>query len=89
MALERGVLRCAVTGCCDPGDLNADFRHIDEYPHSERGVDDIDEVRQRVLGAGGRILMEKFTISKVGHLIAFEDPGGNAVRAMQYDVADE
>jgi uncharacterized protein len=53
------------------------------------GVDDIDEVRQRVLGAGGRILMEKFTISKVGHLIAFEDPGGNAVLAMQYDVAAE
>ncbi len=53
------------------------------------GVDNVDEVRERILAAGGRILMEKFTISKVGHLIAFEDPGGNAVLAMQYDVTAE
>jgi predicted enzyme related to lactoylglutathione lyase len=48
-------------------------------------VDDVDATRQRVLDAGGRILMEKFTITNVGHLIAFEDPGGNPVLAMQYD----
>ena len=29
--------------------------------------------------------MERFTISKVGHLIAFADPSGNPVLAMQYD----
>lgn len=53
------------------------------------GVADVDETRRHVLAAGGRILMEKFTISNVGHLIAFEDPGGNAVLAMQYDDAAE
>jgi uncharacterized protein len=50
-------------------------------------VDDADEVRRRVVAAGGRILMEKFTITNMGHLIAFEDPGGNPVLAMQYDTA--
>ncbi len=49
------------------------------------GVDDVEAVRERVLAAGGRILMEKFTISKVGTLIAFEDPGGNPALAMEYD----
>ncbi len=49
------------------------------------GVDDVQAVRERVLAAGGRILMEKFTISKVGTLIAFEDPGGNPALAMEYD----
>ena len=49
------------------------------------GVDDVDVIRERVVAAGGKILMEKFTISKVGHLIAFEDPGGNPALAMQYD----
>lgn len=49
------------------------------------GVDDVDETRRHVVAAGGRMLMERFTISDVGHLIAFEDPGGNPVLAMQYD----
>lgn len=53
------------------------------------GVDDVEEARERVLAAGGRILMEKFTISKVGHLIAFEDPGGNPALAMEYDSSAE
>ena len=53
------------------------------------GVDDIDDTRARVLAAGGRILMEKFTISSVGHLIAFQDPGGNPALAMEYDTAAE
>ncbi len=53
------------------------------------GVDDVGEVRARVLAAGGKILMEQFTISKVGHLIAFEDPGGNPVLAMEYDSSAE
>lgn len=48
-------------------------------------VDDVDRIRQLVIDAGGQILMERFTISKVGHLIAFEDPGGNPLLAMQYD----
>ena len=49
------------------------------------GVDDVEDVRSRVVDAGGTILMERFTISGVGHLIAFQDPGGNPVLAMQYD----
>lgn len=48
-------------------------------------VDDVDATREAVIAAGGRIAMERFTISGVGHLIAFEDPSGNAVLAMQYD----
>jgi predicted enzyme related to lactoylglutathione lyase len=49
------------------------------------GVDDVEDIRRRVVDAGGRVLMEKFTITDVGHLIAFEDPGGNPVLAMEYD----
>jgi len=49
------------------------------------GVDDVAAVRERILAAGGTILMETFSIAKVGHLLAFEDPGGNPVLAMQYD----
>ncbi|NNE96525.1 MAG: VOC family protein [Acidimicrobiales bacterium] len=53
------------------------------------GVDDVAAVRERILAAGGRILMEKSTIPNVGHLIAFEDPGGNPALAMQYDPSAE
>lgn len=49
------------------------------------GVEDVDAVHERILAAGGRILMERFTITGVGHLIAFEDPGGNPVLAMEYN----
>ena len=49
------------------------------------GVDDVDDVRSRVIDAGGTILMERSTVPSVGHLIAFQDPGGNPVLAMQYD----
>lgn len=48
-------------------------------------VDDVDATRESVVAAGGRILMERSTIPNVGHLIAFEDPGGNPILAMQYD----
>ena len=53
------------------------------------GVENVDLIRERVLAAGGKILMEKFTISNVGHLMAFEDPGGNPALAMQYDASAE
>lgn len=53
------------------------------------GVDDVEATRRSVIDAGGRILMERFTITHVGHLIAFEDPGGNPVLAMEYDDAAE
>lgn len=48
-------------------------------------VDDVAAISERVLAAGGTILMETTTIPNVGHLLAFEDPGGNPVLAMQYD----
>ena len=49
------------------------------------GVDDVEDVRRRVVDAGGEILMERSTIPGVGHLLAFQDPGGHPVLAMQYD----
>jgi len=52
------------------------------------GVDDVDETSAQVQAAGGRILMEKSTIPGVGHLLAFEDPGGNPVLVMQYERSD-
>lgn len=48
-------------------------------------VDDVDATAAAVLRAGGTLLMERFTIAGVGHLIFFADPAGNAVGAMQYD----
>lgn len=51
-------------------------------------VDDVDVIGARVIEAGGRILMERFTIPGVGHMIGFEDPGGHPVLAMQYERSD-
>lgn len=51
------------------------------------GVESLELVREQVLAAGGRILMERSTISGVGHLLAFEDTGGNPALAMQYDAS--
>jgi uncharacterized protein len=48
-------------------------------------VDDVDATARAVREAGGRILMDRFTISGVGHLIFFADPSGNPIGAMQYD----
>ena len=47
-------------------------------------VEDLPATRDRVVSAGGRILMERSTIAGVGHLLAFEDPSGNIILAMQY-----
>jgi predicted enzyme related to lactoylglutathione lyase len=52
-------------------------------------VDDVDDTLRRVVEAGGRTVMERFTIAGVGHLVAFEDPSGNAVLAMEYDHSAE
>ena len=51
------------------------------------GIDDVDVTRERIVAAGGKILMDKSTIPNVGHLIAFQDPGGNPALAMQYDAS--
>lgn len=48
-------------------------------------VDDVEATAAAVVRAGGTVLMERFTIVGVGHLIFFADPAGNAVGAMQYD----
>jgi uncharacterized protein len=48
-------------------------------------VDDVDATAAAVRKAGGTILMERFTIAGVGHLIFFKDPAGNPIGAMQYD----
>ena len=45
------------------------------------GVENVELVRERILAAGAESLW-KDSQSKVGHLIAFEDPGGNPALAM-------
>ncbi|MFT4296771.1 MAG: VOC family protein [Micropruina sp.] len=52
-------------------------------------VEDVEATARAVVAAGGRILMDRFTISGVGHLIFFEDPAGNAIGAMQSDADAE
>ena len=52
-------------------------------------VDDVDATAERVVAGGGRIIMEKTTITGVGDLIWIEDPAGNIVGAMRYDTAAE
>lgn len=52
-------------------------------------VDDVDAVVETVRGAGGTVLMERTTITGVGHLVAFADPSGNVVLAIDYDDAAE
>lgn len=49
------------------------------------GVPDVDKVAAVVRAAGGRIVMEKTTITGVCDLIFFEDPEGNVAGAAQYD----
>lgn len=58
-------------------------------PECTFSVEDVDATAQAVVAAGGRILLDRFTISGVGHLIFFRDPAGNAIGAMQYDSAAE
>lgn len=81
------------TGTAPMGAIQERRQLLDDEPtrgfECTFGVDDVDLVQERILAAGGKILMEKATIPKVGHLIAFEDPGGNPAMAMQYDHAAE
>ena len=48
-------------------------------------VEDVDATAEKIIAAGGTVLMEKTTIPGVGHLLAFVDPGGNPVLVMEYD----
>jgi predicted enzyme related to lactoylglutathione lyase len=52
-------------------------------------VPDVDTVARLVAAGGGRVLMEKTTITGVGDLIFFADPGGNPVGAIRYDASAE
>jgi predicted enzyme related to lactoylglutathione lyase len=52
-------------------------------------VEDVETTAAAVRAAGGQILLDRFTISGVGHLIFFADPAGNPIGAMQYDPAAE
>jgi len=48
-------------------------------------VKSVDATAELVEKNGGRIVMQRATISHVGHLIFFQDPGGNIAGAMEYD----
>jgi uncharacterized protein len=49
-------------------------------------VDDVDAIAALVVEHGGRVTMEKSVIPTVGTLIYLEDPEGNRVGAMKYEV---
>lgn len=48
-------------------------------------VDSIDDTEQKVVAAGGKIIMKRSVIVGVGTLMFFQDTEGNAFGAMQYD----
>lgn len=49
------------------------------------GVENIDEIIEKVESNGGEILMPKTAIPNVGWLAKFKDTEGNLICAMQYD----
>jgi len=51
------------------------------------GVENIDEIINKVESSGGKILMPKTSIPHVGCIAKFLDTEGNLVCAMQYDRA--
>ncbi len=48
-------------------------------------VDDVDAVVESARANGGKVLMEKTTITGVGDLVFIADPSGNPFGAMRYD----
>lgn len=48
-------------------------------------VSDVDKVAKAAKANGGKVLMEKTTLSGIGDLIFVEDSEGNVVGAMRYD----
>lgn len=52
-------------------------------------VTNVDATVEALRANGAHILMERTTISGVGHLIFFQDTEGNLVGAMQYDAEAE
>jgi predicted enzyme related to lactoylglutathione lyase len=51
-------------------------------------VDDLAATLAKVPALGGRVVSEPFTIPTVGTLAWLEDPSGNAVGVMQYELTD-
>ena len=75
-----------------PGPLGALQRRRDLEPdlrvtgfECTVAVPDADGAARAASASGGRILMERTTITGVGHLVWLADPSGNVVGAMQYD----
>lgn len=48
-------------------------------------VENVDEITERVLSHGGKLLMPKTAIPQVGWIVKFLDTEGNLLCAMQYD----
>lgn len=49
------------------------------------GVENVDEIVERVKNSGGQVLMPKTAIPYVGWIAKFLDTEGNLICAMQYD----
>lgn len=91
-----GFFKIYEEGGADPGAFGALQKRRDLVegtrtitPECTFSVSDVDETARKVTEAGGTVVMPRFTISGVGHLIFFTDPAGNAIGAMQYDSAAE
>ena len=52
-------------------------------------VRSVDETAAAIEAGGGKIVMKRVTLAGVGHLIFFQDPGGNIAGAMEFDAAAE
>lgn len=48
-------------------------------------VSSLDKTEALLRGQGAKIVLERSTIPHVGHLLFFEDPGGNFVGAIEFD----
>lgn len=48
-------------------------------------VDSIDDTENKIVAAGGKVIMQRSVIVGVGTLMFFQDTEGNAFGAMQYD----
>ena len=52
-------------------------------------VASLDQTEALLRERGTKIVLERSTIPQVGHLLFFEDPGGNFVGATEFDRASE
>lgn len=48
-------------------------------------VPSVDAAAAAIEANGGRVVMQKVTLSGIGRLIFFQDPDGNVAGAMEYD----